>query len=150
MNRSSFTLIVSVLLFLIVITIGYISSFQYDVEGTEEPQPTPKIMSPTPVATQVVGTIDEIGGQVGYKNATLLLVNNQPVYLTAETRVVDSNSLGIDKKALAVRQVVVVEGIPAEGGLEATKIIVVPIATPSPSLTPTGAATPAPTTAPAI
>jgi hypothetical protein len=82
------------------------------------------VSTPTPAATQVIGTIEEIGEKVEYKNATVVRVNGQVVYFSDQTRVVDFAANDVDRETLVAGMAVVAEGNPVEGGLDATQITV--------------------------
>lgn len=141
MRKRTFVTSVSVLIVLIFAMVGKVSSQQNEVKFTEFTTPTPVPISPTvtptPAKQEVAGELEEIGDKVAYKNATLMKVNGTSVYITDATHIVDPDNQELTQENLQKGVAVIVDGVPAGGGIEAERIIVVMVgnttSTPSPT-----------------
>lgn len=121
------------ILILILVLIGMTLSNQIAKQNLPSaPKPTPLIQTtqaPTPNPTtsrmQVAGNINSVIQRVEYKNSMLIKVDFTNIYVAADTKITGENGKILSKSALKKGSSVIVNGFPAEGGLEAETITVV-------------------------
>lgn len=145
MNKQVMILIGAFTVIIVLIAVVLTQGVQRDEEDQTTTMITPPatLTSPTPTGANqgevtTTGTITDVGGQVAYKNATLIRVNDMAVYVTGATEIRSgTNNMPLTQAALNEGANVLVTGIPAEGGIEATQIVVLASAPVSPTLSPT-------------
>ncbi len=128
MRKRTFVTIVSVLLILIFVTVGRVASQQSEENIHSVVSPTPNIspvVTPTPSTQEIIGEVEGVGQTVDYKNATMIRVDGQSIYVTGTTRITDPSDRDVDKNTLVQGIAVIATGTPVEGGIEADRIIVV-------------------------
>lgn len=99
-------------------------------------QPTPvQIPSPTESSElTMAGTITQIQGQVGYKNSLVVNINETTnIYITDETKITGPDGTILSRAAVREGFQVLIDGIPAEGGIEATSIKIISTTSPTPT-----------------
>lgn len=98
-----------------------------EVVGSRATTPTPKVSPKGPVTgnsntISLNGTVSEIVGISDYKNSIITRVESTSIYITQDTKIVDSNNQFVSKSYIQPGTYLEITGIAYKDGIEATNV----------------------------